>query len=97
MLLIDASTSLLQIGQTFNGDSSKGVGKRTFSMRIADQIKRQWVAIFDENHRPDSMRFGGHFSREYALAPAIITCGRSLRAVSRTSFISMQPVSRLTP
>ena len=66
MLLIDASTSLLQIGQTFNGDSSKGVGKRPFSMRIADQIKRQWAAIFDENHRPDSMRFGGHFSREYA-------------------------------
>lgn len=35
MLLIDASTSLLQIGQTFNGDSSKRVGKRPFSMRIA--------------------------------------------------------------
>lgn len=66
MLLIDASTSLLQIGQTFNGDSSKRVGKRPFSMRIAGQIKREWVAIFDENHRPDSMRFGGHFPREYA-------------------------------
>ena len=79
MLLIDASTSLLQIGQTFNGDSSKGVGKRTFSMRIADQIKRQWVAIFDENHRPDSMRFGGHFSREYALVINLIAFYESLK------------------
>ena len=79
MLLIDASTSLLQIGQTFNGDSSKGVGKRTFSMRIADQIKRQWAAIFDENHRPDSMRFGGHFSREYALVINLIAFYESLK------------------